>query len=450
MEKVGIIGGGPAGLAAAMALHEAGLAFELFDAGPPLSARRHDRAEHLGLGIGGAGLFSDGKFSFYPSGTKLYELAHTARLRHSYHAVADVITSAGIDAPPFPDLDWNQPSDIGFTRKEYRSSYGTLAERIRLVEGLSRGAEASITTQAKVLRIARGGQGYTLHVDVGGEVRQAGPFSRLILATGRFGSTALESMIEGGLPLNEQRYEVGIRLEHPEQLGFLRHSSSPDVKFILRESEVEVRTFCTCRRGEVWMIPYDGVSALSGRSDGPPSSYCNFGLLPRFTGDRCGAGREVLDQYQAAASAAGSALWQSLPEFLDGRSDDMPGPTLEGRPWHPRSAFVAGDIAGALHPELRAILRGSLRAIVERYPDLYSPESVCLFPAIEGVGSFPDTDGDMRVAGESIWCCGDVVGRFRGLTPALVSGHYAGSAVAEHIETTAAAAAGATLAYARA
>ncbi len=39
-----------------------------------------------------------------------------------------------------------------------------------------------------------------------------------------------------------------------------------------------------CEDGEVWLIPYDDISALSGRSDGPPSRFSNFGLLAKFRG----------------------------------------------------------------------------------------------------------------------------------------------------------------------
>lgn len=46
----------------------------VYDRGNPLLIWNHDKPCNLGEGIGGAGLFSDGKFSFYPSGTRLYQL----------------------------------------------------------------------------------------------------------------------------------------------------------------------------------------------------------------------------------------------------------------------------------------------------------------------------------------------------------------------------------------
>ena len=137
MTSVAIVGGGPAGIAAAHALHRAGIPFELFDAGPPLSARRHDRAEDLGVGIGGAGLFSDGKFSFFPSGTHLYALPDRARFKAAFGAVAEMLACAGIGAPAFPGDDTAPDAALAgpFREKAYPSRYGSLAQRIRLAHG---------------------------------------------------------------------------------------------------------------------------------------------------------------------------------------------------------------------------------------------------------------------------------------------------------------------------
>ncbi|MCK7475342.1 MAG: hypothetical protein MZV49_21815 [Rhodopseudomonas palustris] len=104
-----------------------------------------------------------------------------------------------------------------------------------------------------------------------------------MLATGRFGGTALEQLLgPPRIALQEQRYEIGIRIEHPNGRGFLGQLKDNDVKLILDGDGLQIRTFCTCRDGEVWHIPYPEGSALSGRSDGPRSGFSNFGLLPRF------------------------------------------------------------------------------------------------------------------------------------------------------------------------
>ena len=66
MAKIAIVGAGPAGLAAAAALSQSKKSSVfIFDKGKNAEDRDHTRSEDLGIGIGGAGLFSDGKISFY-------------------------------------------------------------------------------------------------------------------------------------------------------------------------------------------------------------------------------------------------------------------------------------------------------------------------------------------------------------------------------------------------
>jgi uncharacterized FAD-dependent dehydrogenase len=431
MQRVAIIGGGPAGLATGQVLAEAGIDFVLFEAGKALLERQHEQAGHLGAGIGGAGLFSDGKFSFYPSGTHLYTLADRLRLEEAYGSIERQLTEAGIEAPPLsPDAgDGFVAADAPMIAKTYPSTYGSLIQRRALIGRMIRDFEEQIRCETRVEHIDETADGFSLRsVGTDGNIRDE-QFSHLALATGRFGPQALAGMLSSPMAMTDLRLEFGIRLEHPDGVGFLSRVKRPDVKFILDALETEVRTFCTCRNGEVWMIPYGDVAALSGRSDGPPSRYCNFGLLARFTGQRFETGRRIWDAMQKELGEEAPAVWQPLPEFLGQRMPDG-DPDPHGRPWYPQGGFRRGDIAGKLHPELYEILAESLRMLIGCFPDMLSPETVCLFPAIEGVGAFPAVDNGLSAGDGRIWFCGDVVGRFRGLVPALVSGAYAGAAIA--------------------
>jgi len=434
MATIAIIGGGPAGLATANALSRANVDVVLYDIGAPLTDRAHDRAEQLGIGIGGAGLFSDGKFSFFPSGTALYRLADSARLDKAYASIADQLAATGISPPPFPtNLKQTALANSGFAQKDYSSQYGSLAQRIQLTNGLTTGLRSHqlkpFHCAKSILKNSRGYEVTFTHTLSGHQISEE--FEALVIATGRFGGPALQTLFAGELPLDEQRYELGIRIEHPNGAGFLKPSGNADVKLISRQSDVEVRTFCTCRHGEVWLIPYDEVSALSGRSDGPPTPYSNFGLLPRFAGNMRGKGRAIWHHFASTYGGARAALWQPLPDFVRGRVGRSTTGAFSTRPWHPRKNYHRGNIAEVIHRELRAALGTSIDELMDRFPDLDSTETVCLFPAIEGVGVYPLTDATLKVPGENIWCCGDVVGRFRGLIPALVSGQYIGMAFAE-------------------
>ncbi|WP_306316275.1 MULTISPECIES: FAD-dependent oxidoreductase [unclassified Streptomyces] len=62
-----VIGAGPAGLAAAQRLAGVRHRVALIDGGKPVDRRDRYAAADMTRGHGGAGLFSDGKFSFFPS-----------------------------------------------------------------------------------------------------------------------------------------------------------------------------------------------------------------------------------------------------------------------------------------------------------------------------------------------------------------------------------------------
>jgi uncharacterized protein len=436
MERVAIIGGGPAGLATGQALARYGIDFLLFEAGPTLAKRKHDVADQLGSGIGGAGLFSDGKFSFFPSGTHLYTLENRSRLHEAYGAIERQLTEVGISAPSLSEEEGSGFLDAGqpMVSKAYLSTYGSLAQRNALIASMIREFGDRILANRRVEAIVSSAAGYVVRSrGADGSVGEEA-FSHIAIATGRFGPQALSDMLSAPVAMTDLRYEFGIRIEHPNGVGFLNAVKRPDVKYILDALHTEVRTFCTCRNGEVWMIPYGGVAALSGRSDGPPSGYSNFGLLARFTGDNLEKGRQIWADLKSRLGDEAPARWQPLTEFLDGPSGSFRiEPEPSRRPWFPQQQFHRGDIAAVLQPELYRILAESVRMLVTRFPDMATPETICLFPAVEGVGAFPTNDAGLRDHSGRIWYCGDVVGRFRGLIPALVSGHYVGAAIAAHL-----------------
>ena len=68
-----IIGAGPAGLSFADGIRklDKNAICYVIDMGKHISMRKHDNTNDLATGAGGAGFFSDGKFSFFPAGTNV-------------------------------------------------------------------------------------------------------------------------------------------------------------------------------------------------------------------------------------------------------------------------------------------------------------------------------------------------------------------------------------------
>lgn len=100
-----IVGAGPAGLAAAHgALDSGSSSVVVLEAGPTLRERSRGRPSDSVSGCGGAGAWSDGKFSFFPSATELWNLNQSEILRRSYGWVAGILRMYADDPSAVPDF----------------------------------------------------------------------------------------------------------------------------------------------------------------------------------------------------------------------------------------------------------------------------------------------------------------------------------------------------------
>ncbi|MBI3232760.1 MAG: FAD-dependent monooxygenase, partial [Bacteroidetes bacterium] len=99
-----VIGGGPSGLAAGNLLAKAGIDFLVIDKGDYLYKRNQEIPKDIVTGIGGGGLYSDGKISFFPSGSNLYNL-EPELLKKSYQQLVELFQNFAIEIPRF-DSDW--------------------------------------------------------------------------------------------------------------------------------------------------------------------------------------------------------------------------------------------------------------------------------------------------------------------------------------------------------
>lgn len=99
---IAIVGAGPAGLAAAQRLSNTGYRGVLIERGRSITGRAKDTEAKLTQGHGGAGLYSDGKFSFFPSASTLWSLPNRNSLQGAYEWTCETLRSYGLDTPPFP------------------------------------------------------------------------------------------------------------------------------------------------------------------------------------------------------------------------------------------------------------------------------------------------------------------------------------------------------------
>ncbi len=407
--EVVIVGAGPAGLSAAAALGaERGTL--LLEAGRGVADRDRSDPEELLAGVGGAGLFSDGKHSLHPAATALWRLADRGSLRAALDATSRFLAEHGVAMPNV--LPPDAPSDARpaaapsptWIAKPYPSIYVSLEERRTMIERLWQAAPQRAFGTRLVAVERRGGE---LHATVERDgARRTLATRHLVLATGRWSPRHLPAWIAPSLGVvpRYQRVELGLRLEarHDHPLFATLPGVDGKLRFVLPSGD-ELRTFCTCRRGEV-VLGSDGTyAAFSGRADGPPTGRSNVGLMVRI-GDE-GRGREVLAALDRVAPPQRHAASLSLAD------------------WQAHGADVLAPRLGA--PGAR-LVDEALRHFVALCPALLDDAArVALYaPALEGVGDYPTTAPDELALGHGLWVAGDVCGRFRGIVAAMISGRY--------------------------
>lgn len=386
-----ILGAGPAGLAAATAADEQDASFIVLERGAPSRGRDRDRSDALVTGVGGAGLYSDGKFSFAPSATALWRLEPRSALREAYEWTANLLRLHDMDAPPFPhEVEVGDVSGL----KRYRSEYMPLDERLSLVGSLEALAGSRIMTgTAATLRIQDRG----VAAEIPG-ARLSGAVA--VLASGRFGPLARVD----GVVSTFRRVEIGMRVEQPAtrfalDVGALAEQLDP--KWIRRspDGRYEWRTFCCCRRGEVVDTCFGDLVTVSGRADGPQTNRSNFGFNVR-----------LLDPAEAEPALA-AALDAARRPPLRLRAEQLVASPAESQ------------VADALGATVATALAEGLALLCQELGVSLDGASLHL-PAIEGVGYYPAVTSSLRV-NAAVWAAGDASGAFRGLIPALVSGRLA-------------------------
>ena len=388
-----VIGAGPAGLSAAAALSREWDCL-LLEQGKRHTARHRSAPDELLAGVGGAGLFSDGKHSFYPAASELWTLPEPHLLAAAYADMAALLERHGVVAGPWQGCTPGAAPTGVWHIKRYPSVYMPLARRMDAIAELE-GACPSRWTGARVLAARRAGRRIALEVARDGSTGWVHTRA-LVVATGRLSPRWVRPWLTTlGARFEFRRLEFGVRVESgaSSPLFTQLRGVDPKLRFVDADEHGELRTFCCCREGEVVCGEADGITAYSGRADGPPTGRSNLGLLVR-TRDA-----EVAREVEAVMFAA-----RPIRRVLA---------TIDGAGLQP----VFGERGAAL------MVRGLAR-LREWCPGLRDDSDAWVYaPCIEGVGDYPVDDGALRVA-PGVWVAGDVCGRFRGIVASMVSGRY--------------------------
>lgn len=391
--KVLIIGGGPAGLSVGYSYSKFETDFIIVDMGKDISHRDRQDEFDCVAGIGGAGLFSDGKFSFFPSGTNVWKLKNRELLEKAYGDLSKLFKDAiNFDVPTFPteqDINDSLGSSM-FELKTYPSYYISLEDRKLLLEELVKDFKDKIYLGWKVLDWTKTGGIYVVEAETHG-VKKIIECEKIVLAGGRFHPLLLKKV-----PMTFKRYEFGVRfVGDNSQFAKIQKEDVIDPKWMYRPTKSsEFRTFCMCKDGEYVQSNFLGYKSYSGRADVPPTGFTNFGLTLRL--------KEFSDvEFQKILGCEPFTL--DLNELIQ-------NPELLEKKYG---------------KELAELYMEGLNKFITDF-DLSIEGMKVIGPSIEGVGCYPTIDSSLKVDNEEIYAIGDCSGIFRGIIPSMISGNYVG------------------------
>lgn len=428
-----VVGAGAAGLFAAVALAEAGMAPVLVERGEPAARRARDIAafnaggaldpeSNVQFGAGGAGMFSDGKLT-----------TGTSSPANSW------VLRAFVEAGAPPDILWQAMPHIG----------SDLLPRV--VEGLCSRIERAggeVVWRARALELAvEGGRLAGVRVeraDAGGRRRlEELRCSQAVLACGHSARDLLAALAAQGVALAPKTFSMGFRVEHPQawvdsaQYGRAAgHPALPAASYKLSCHLPDGRgvyTFCMCPGGEVVAAASEpGGVVTNGMSEyARAGANANAALLANvFPADVPGsdadplAGVRLQRRCERAAFEAGGGSFrapaQLLGDFLAGRASSGPGSV---EPTYPRGVRF-GSLGGLLPARLEDALRAGARALARRMPGFDRPDAV--LTGVETRSSspvrVPRDEGCESADVRGLYPCGEGAGYAGGIMSAAVDG----------------------------
>ncbi|HEV2403349.1 MAG TPA: NAD(P)-binding protein [Candidatus Saccharimonadales bacterium] len=406
-----IVGAGPAGLATADGLSNSPLSTLVIDSGKSLGGRDQHTPEDFTQGIGGAGLFSDGKFSFFPSSTRLWQLPDDELLKRAYVKVAALLGEYGLSAPPFRlnNIDHRDHTTSAWKLKSYPSFYMSPENRYSLTRRLSTHSGAKFLTLTTLTDCAFNTKTDVFDVRIAqGSKHRSLSAKYVVFAGGRFSPINFPLITDKTF----ERLEVGFRIEQPHEESFFDsiNQLDPKLKLISAAQPEEWRTFCACREGEIIHTTTQGLRTVSGRADCPPTGRSNIGLNVRIKDPKIAQKAWLHIQN----------TFKSNDCFFDFQLDEI---LQRNSPAYNQLEQLYGRTL------FQNLLRG-LELLIEQFPKISSQNTRVLGPTLEGVADYPQQTASLQIPNLPAWVAGDSTGKFRGIVAALVSGYYVAGQIA--------------------
>lgn len=452
-----VVGGGPAGLFAAYHLRRhSDLSVLLLEKGQPAERRRCPLQGQGGClrcnpcnilsGLGGAGLFSDGKLNFIPKlgKTDLTQFLTPAEALALIDETEAIFTAFGMDGPVYP-TDMERARTL---RKEARKC----GIELLLIRQKHLGSDRlpgyiaamcqSLRQAGVVLRTGEEVRDVTVEGGrVTGVVTSQGSYRAraVILAPGRVGAEWLAGLARRhGLSCSQRGIEVGVRVEvHGDILKDVTDIIYDPTFFVrTRKYDDQTRTFCTNQGGYVALENYQDFVCVNGHAYlETKSENANFAFLSKVVltdpvSDNQAYGEAI--GRLASMIGGGNPILQRFGDLKRGRRSTW-SRVRRGSVVPTMQAVTCGDIAMALPERIVANLADGLEQLNAVVPGVANDETLLYAPEIKFFATQIDTSPQLETAVAGMYVAGDGPGVAGNIVSAAATGLLPAKAILAHL-----------------